>query len=106
MPGLIVFLTTVVCPERIVGELTTEEIANAETRIIQKTQRESFEDEYQALSRGKELPKHSKLLALKPKLDEEGLIRSDGRLVNAEYLPYDMTLDFQSSYQGRNGLQS
>ena len=41
------------------------------------------------MSKAKELPRHSKLLALKPKLDEEGLIRSDGRLVNAEYLPYD-----------------
>ncbi|KAK3708823.1 hypothetical protein QZH41_007175 [Actinostola sp. cb2023] len=75
--------------KRTPGELTSEEITDAEVYIIKKAQRESFKEEYLALSEDKELPKHSKLLALKPTLDEDGLLRSDGRLVNADYLPYD-----------------
>ena len=42
------------------------------------------------LVKKKELPKHSKLLGLCPKLDSEGIIRSDGRLTYAEFLPYDV----------------
>ena len=38
----------------------------------------------------KELPKHSKLFGLCPKLDSEGMIRSDERLTYAEFLPYDV----------------
>lgn len=75
--------------KRTTGELTSEEITDAEVHIIKKAQRESFKDEYEALSEGKVVPRQSKLLALKPKLDEDGLLRSDGRLVNADYLPYD-----------------
>lgn len=75
--------------KRTAGELTSEEITDAEVHIIKKAQRESFKDEYEALSEGKVVPRQSKLLALKPKLDEDGLLRSDGRLVNADYLPYD-----------------
>ncbi|KAK3736479.1 hypothetical protein QZH41_005829 [Actinostola sp. cb2023] len=75
--------------KRTPGELTSEEITDAEVYIIKKAQRESFKEEYLALSEDKELPRHSKLLALKPTLDEDGLLRSDGRLVNADYLPYD-----------------
>ena len=39
-----------------------------------------FNEEYTSLVKKKELPKHSKLLGLCPKLDSEGMIRSDGRL--------------------------
>ena len=37
----------------------------------------------------RELPKNSKLLGLKPRLDEEGHIRSEGRLRYAEFLSED-----------------
>ena len=33
---------------------------------------------------------NSKLLALKPQLDDDGLIRSDGRLTNAQFISYDV----------------
>ena len=74
---------------RTTSELTPEEIADAEVQLIKAAQRESFKEEYSALSSLKELPRNSKLLALKPTLDEDGLLRSDSRLVNADYLPYD-----------------
>ncbi|PFX13817.1 hypothetical protein AWC38_SpisGene22069 [Stylophora pistillata] len=71
------------------GELTVEEIQDAEIRIIKAAQR-LFKEECSALSSGKPLPMSSKLLTLKPRLDEDGVVRSDGRLENAEYLPYDV----------------
>lgn len=72
------------------GELTVEEIQDAEIRIIKAAQSRSFKAECSALSSGKPLPMSSKLLTLKPRLDEDGVMRSDGRLENAEYLPYDV----------------
>ena len=33
---------------------------------------------------------NSKLLALKPQLDDDGLIRSNGRLTNAQFISYDV----------------
>ena len=42
------------------------------------------------MSHGQPIPTNSKLLALKPKLDNGGLLRSDGRLRNAKFLSYDV----------------
>ena len=67
-----------------------EEIEDAEIQIIKKAQREVFQDEYLALSRGTELPRNSKLLRLNPKLDEDSVVRSDGRLKYAEFLPFNV----------------
>ena len=39
---------------------------------------------------GRSLSSYSKLLALKPQLDDDGLIRSDGRLTNAKFISYDV----------------
>ena len=72
------------------GELTPEEIRDAENEIIAQAQGNAFPLEIQALKRGKELPKNSKLIRLRPRLDEYGLIRSDGRLQYAEFLPFDV----------------
>ena len=72
------------------GELLSEELKRAEVQIIHHTQVIEFTDEWKALSCGKTLPSSSKLLGFQPKLDEDGLIRSDGRLKHAEFLPYDM----------------
>ena len=72
------------------GELLCDELKRAEVQIIYHTQVTEFTDEWKALSRGKTLPTSSKLLGLQPKLDEEGLMGSDGRLKHAEFLPYDM----------------
>lgn len=75
---------------RIDGELISDEIKKAEVQLIKQTQRSEFMDEWLSLSREKPLPAHSKLLGLQPKLDEDGLMRSDGRLVYAKFLSYDV----------------
>ena len=72
------------------GELLSEELKRAEVQIIHHTQVIEFTDEWKALSCGKTLPSSSKLLGFQPKLDVDGLMRSDGRLKHAEFLPYDM----------------
>ena len=72
------------------GELLSEELKRAEVQIIHHTQVIEFTDEWKALSCRKTLPSSSKLLGFQPKLDEDRLIRSDGRLKHAEFLPYDM----------------
>jgi len=72
------------------GELTIEEIQDSEKSIIKKAQIVAFQKEYLALSKGKSLPSGSKLLGLCPRLDEDGLMRSDSRLQYAEFLPNDV----------------
>ena len=52
------------------------------------TQKDAFAMEYKALSQGKEIANNSVLLNLRPKLGTDGLIRRDGRLNFAEYLPF------------------
>ena len=77
--------------DRLLGEeLTVEEITDAERQIIKTMQQEVFSEEYSALVRGNRLPTQSKLLGLCPRLDEDGVMRSDGRLKYAEFLPYDV----------------
>ena len=73
-----------------IGELTAEEIDDAEIRIIRTMQKEEFPDEYKSLQKGKEVSVSSKILHLYPKLDDDGIVRSSGRLQNAEYLSYDI----------------
>ncbi|XP_067040969.1 uncharacterized protein [Acropora muricata] len=75
--------------QRITGELTTDEIRNAENQIIAQAQQQAFPDEYRMLAQGKNLPHSSKLLQLRPVLDEDELVRCNGRLRYAECLPYD-----------------
>lgn len=64
--------------------LTSEELAAAKLRLLQRSQRHFYEDAYNALSQGKSLPQHHPLLNLTPFLDAEGLIRVGGRLQNAD----------------------
>ena len=71
------------------GELKPSETEDAEIQAIKSAQREAFPEEYSALHRQNGLPKNSKSLGLKPRLDEEGLIRCDGRLKYAEFLSPD-----------------
>ena len=49
-----------------------------------------FAEEYICLTLGKELSTSSKILPLNPRIDENGLIRSGGRLENADYLSFDV----------------
>ena len=76
--------------ERSAGELTVEELEDAKTQIIKYAQMESFPNEYGALADKKNLKKKSKLIKLNPKLDDDRLLRCDGRLKYAENLPYDV----------------
>ena len=71
------------------GELKPSEIEDTEVQVIKSAQREAFPEEYLALQRQKELPKNSKLLAFRPRLDEEGQMRCDSRLKYAEFLSHD-----------------
>ena len=68
-------------------ELLSDELKRAEVQLIRRTQ---FSKEWKAFCRGKPLPSNSKLLGLQPKLDDDGLMRSDGRLKRAKFLPYDV----------------
>ena len=71
------------------GELLPEEIVDAEAELIKNAQREHFPDEYKAVAASKPLLNASKILNLKPMLDIDGLLRSNGRLQYAEHLSYD-----------------
>ena len=71
-------------------ELSVEEISDAESYIIKEMQKKEFKENYISFAKKKELPRHSKLLSLCPRLDIEGILRSDGRLIYAEFLPYDV----------------
>ncbi|MEW8314042.1 MAG: hypothetical protein AB2658_03330, partial [Candidatus Thiodiazotropha endolucinida] len=75
---------------RVSGELTSGEIHKAEIHLIKQAQRIEFREEWTAVRNGKPLKQNSKLLGLQPKLDEDGLLRSDGRLKYAEFLSYDV----------------
>ena len=75
---------------RISRELTVDELQQAEIQLIKQTQRAEFPEEWKSLAQGRPLPASSKLLGLKPKLDDDGLVRSDGRLKNARFLSYDV----------------
>ena len=75
---------------RMTGELTADELKRSEVELVRRTQQSEFQDEYKALVNRRPLPSNSKLLSLKPKLDDDGLIRSDGRLTNAKYISHDV----------------
>ena len=70
-------------------ELLPEEIKDAEEEIVRLAQREAFCEEYTALRSGKPISKKSQLIKLNPCIDEDGIIRCDGRLKFADFLPYD-----------------
>ena len=75
--------------QRYNGELQSEEFEDAEVHIIHRMQRIVFKEEYLLISSGKKLPNNSKLLYLNPVIDEDGLIRSNGRLEYANYLSFE-----------------
>jgi len=69
---------------RMKAALGPEEIFTSEMHFSRLAQQEEFQEEIQALKSGKGLPGKSKLLPLKPVLDEEGVLRCDGRLQSAD----------------------
>ena len=70
------------------GTIQPDEVASAGMRIIKQAQQEVFKEEIRVVKTGKELPSGSKLQALKPVLDKDGILRCDGRLRFAECLPW------------------
>ena len=70
------------------GELIPQEILESEGIIIKEAQEESFPEEYRTLTSGKQISKSSKLVKFTPKLDEDGIIRCNGRLQYTEFLPF------------------
>ena len=72
------------------AELLPEEINDAEEDIIRQAQFKAFPEEYNALKNRKPISPKSPLLKLSPRIDDNGLIRLEGRLMYAEYLPHDV----------------
>ena len=70
-------------------DLKPEEVKEAQLCIIRDAQRSSFK-EYDMIREGKTLSTKSQLLKLMPKMDEDGVLRCDGRLCYAEFLPYEL----------------
>ena len=70
-------------------ELTPDEIRDAEDVVIRQAQKEAFSAEYEALSKGRPIPKKSQIAKLSPRIDQQGIIRYDSRLYYTEYLPLD-----------------
>ena len=72
------------------GELLSTELKTAELQFLRYAQYTEFPDKCTALSRGQQLSSNSKIIGLRPKIDDDGLLRSDGRLQNAKFLSYDV----------------
>ena len=69
------------------GELTADELAEAETEVIKIAQREAFHSEIEAICRKQPIRSHSQLGSLNPFVDDNGLLRCGGRLEYADFLP-------------------
>ena len=66
-----------------------EEIKDAEAHVIRKVQQDAFASEYHQLLKGQQVKSDSKLISLQPCIDEDGLLRCNGRLRYKDCLPYD-----------------
>ena len=71
---------------RLFGPLTVSEIYQAELLAVRVSQEDSFHEDFQALKCNKPLPAASRLHALRPYVDEKGLLRVGGRLRKAPIL--------------------
>ncbi|XP_075163053.1 uncharacterized protein LOC142235680 [Haematobia irritans] len=64
--------------------ITAEEITFSKYRLVRLAQIANFPDEYNALKLGQSISKKSRLLSLNPILDQNELLRVNGRLVNSD----------------------
>ena len=62
------------------GHLQPEEIRDIEIKLIKSAQVEQFQAEVDAIKSGKEINSKSKLVGLKPFIDNDGLLRCSSRL--------------------------
>lgn len=70
--------------------LTPDLLQKAELSWIRKVQQESFGLEFQQIKNGKELDKNSRLKNLSPIINDDDLIRIDGRIQAANDVPYEV----------------
>lgn len=70
------------------SELTVQEIEQTEYKIIQTAQAECFSVEYKCLEKEKNVTSCSKLAPLNPKMDSEGVMRSDTKLKYVDFISY------------------
>ncbi|XP_058816216.1 uncharacterized protein LOC131679498 [Topomyia yanbarensis] len=90
-------MVTCAIPSRRVP-LQQEEYQKAERALLKIAQLDAYRDELAVLLRNKERPisewltieKSSVLYRLTPLIEEDGLIRMEGRAANAEFLPFDL----------------
>ncbi|KAK3087380.1 hypothetical protein FSP39_005210 [Pinctada imbricata] len=85
------FLRKLVARSRVDDMNTQKPISFRQTEhyVISVFQREHFENEINALSDGKPVPKCSTIYDLDPYLDESGLLRVGGRLRRSDLAPYE-----------------
>ena len=74
---------------KVSGDLNLDEILDSENMLIRSAQHAAFSKERKQLLLGKTVDKDSKIISMNPFLDDDGLIRSNSRLINAEILDYD-----------------
>jgi hypothetical protein len=75
---------------RFKGALHVWELKEAETEIIVNEQKVEFKSEYKALLKGETLDKNSELRELNPRLDQDGLMRVEGRIRDHPSMPWAM----------------
>ncbi|XP_037943341.1 uncharacterized protein LOC119676179 [Teleopsis dalmanni] len=81
------FVNNLKLKQRYKGELIPKELIAAENYICRQVQYELYKIEINALQNQKELPKSSQLIQLTPKLDDQGVLRINGRIDAAYCLP-------------------
>ena len=75
--------------DKVFGELTLDELSDSEAMLLRSAQQAEFAEDRKQLLGGKTVKKDSKIISLTPFLDDDKLIRSNSRIVNAETLGYD-----------------
>lgn len=76
-------LTPIVQRKQLPSYLTLRELRNAKSAIIKHIQRTEFRSDIEKLSKNEQVASNSKLLNLKPFIDQDGVLRVGGRLKNA-----------------------
>ena len=101
--------------QRSCGPLNCDELADSESSLIASVQSRCFPEEIKAVRAGEIVNQRSSLISLQPFLDDDGLLRANTRLENADYLSYEakyplilprgvwLTKLIVRSYHERNG---
>lgn len=69
--------------------LTATEIKKGEITMVKQAQRTCYKEDISLLSQNSPLPKSSRLHPLSAMIDQDGLVRLNGRISQAIWLPYD-----------------